>query len=322
MTPTVLVLTQDGDEHADHVVPMLVERGATVVRHDPARFPKDAALQAAFEPHGPARRSLWLGDATVDLETLTAVWFRRPNSPVVHDEIAGDAAREYAERECGLLVRDIWESLDCRLFPARHSVLDFAQRKQHQLAVATRLGFEIPPTLITTQPDEVLDFYNRHEGRIVSKPYGYQPMSSVGVMRYTEQVLPADLGYVDAVRFCPMIFQVYVPKRVELRVTVVGSEVFAAEIHSQASNRARHDWRSYDLKNTPHFPHRLPEDVHDRCLRLVRKLGLSYGAIDLILTPDGRYVFLEINPSGQYLWIERLTGLPISAAVCDFLLGR
>ena len=69
------------------------------------------------------------------------------------------------------------------------------------------------------------------------------------------------------------------------------------------------------------FPHDLPPEVQARCVRLVERLELCYGAIDMILTPDGRYVFLEINPSGQYLWIEKEAGLPISAAICDFLMA-
>ena len=118
-----------------------------------------------------------------------------------------------------------------------------------------------------------------------------------------------------------MIFQAYVPKRVELRITVVGQQVFAAEIHSQHTHHTRHDWRRYDLDETPHFPHALPPDVAQRCLRLVQALGLCYGAIDMVLTPDDRYVFLEINPNGQYLWIEQLTGLPITDALCDLLMA-
>jgi glutathione synthase/RimK-type ligase-like ATP-grasp enzyme len=118
-----------------------------------------------------------------------------------------------------------------------------------------------------------------------------------------------------------MIFQAYVPKRLEVRVTVVGSAIFPAEIHSQQTHRTRHDWRRYDHGETPYLPHALPGHVAERCLRLVAELGLCYGAIDLVLTPDGRYVFLEINPNGQYLWIEHATGMPISGAVCDLLLG-
>jgi glutathione synthase/RimK-type ligase-like ATP-grasp enzyme len=118
-----------------------------------------------------------------------------------------------------------------------------------------------------------------------------------------------------------MIFQAYVPKLVELRITVVGRRIFAAEIHSQRTNHTRCDWRRYDQGQTPHRPHELPRDLEQRCTALVERLCLRYGAIDMVLTPDGRYVFLEINPNGQYLWIEHETGLPISEAICDLLTG-
>src|SRR5262249_21476922 len=127
------------------------------------------------------------------------------------------------------------------------------------------------------------------------------------------------VAYAAAIEYSPTIFQGYVPKRVELRITVVGERVFPAEIHSQQTQHTKHDWRRYDLDNTPHFPHDLPCEIRERCVSLVKRLDLCYGAIDMVLTPDGRYVFLEINPSGQYMWIEAQTGLPISAAIADLL---
>jgi glutathione synthase/RimK-type ligase-like ATP-grasp enzyme len=108
---------------------------------------------------------------------------------------------------------------------------------------------------------------------------------------------------------------------VEIRATIVGNRVFAAEIHSQNSPKTRDDWRRYDFDNTPHLPHQLPLDMEQKCVDLVRHLNLNFGAIDLILTPQGEYVFLEINPNGQWGWIEELTGLPICAAIVDLLVG-
>ena len=87
----------------------------------------------------------------------------------------------------------------------------------------------------------------------------------------------------------------------------------------QQTNHTRVNWRRYDHHQTPYREHRLPRDVAQRCVQLVERLGLCYGAIDMVLTPDGRYVFLEINPNGQYQWIEDFTGLPISDAICDLL---
>ena len=95
--------------------------------------------------------------------------------------------------------------------------------------------------------------------------------------------------------------------------------VFAAEIHSQATHRTRCDWRRYDLGVTPHYRHTLPREIAERCARLAAESGLVYGTIDLILTPDDRYVFLELNAVGEYSWIEELTGLPIDFRARDFL---
>jgi glutathione synthase/RimK-type ligase-like ATP-grasp enzyme len=103
---------------------------------------------------------------------------------------------------------------------------------------------------------------------------------------------------------------------------VVGERVFAAEIDSQRANHTRHDWRHHDTAHTPHRVHDLPAKWRVACVRMVAELGLLFGAIDMILTPDGRYVFLELNPNGEYLWIEHLTGLAISDAVCELLVSR
>src|SRR5439155_25923556 len=84
--------------------------------------------------------------------------------------------------------------------------------------------------------------------------------------RYTEVVSKRDVAYAASLQYCPVILQAYVPKRLELRITVVGRQAFAAEIHSQQTHHTRHDWRRYDLRNTPHFPHTLPSEVQERCV--------------------------------------------------------
>jgi glutathione synthase/RimK-type ligase-like ATP-grasp enzyme len=186
------------------------------------------------------------------------------------------------------------------------------------------MGFELPPTLFTNDPDEFLDLYRECNGRLVSKitsTLALRPRFGSEFSRFTEMVSTRDVANAHSVSLCPIVLQGYVAKRVEVRVTVVGQQVFAAEIHSQATHRTRVDWRRYDLGSTPHRVHALPADVAARCTALVADAGLTFGTIDLILTPDGRYVFLELNSAGEYGWIEDLTGLPISDAIADFLLG-
>ncbi|MGW0045619.1 MvdC/MvdD family ATP grasp protein [Rhodococcus sp. NPDC003348] len=322
MTPAhVLVLTQPGDTHAAAVVRHLHAAGAEVTVFDPAEFPAAATLSLAVTSTGRVRRTLTRGPDRVDLDAVDAVWFRRPGDPVAHGETTDPAIKEYVEQECEVFAAALWDDLDALAVPGTRADIRSAGRKQTQLRLAGRLGFELPPTLVTTDPDAFLDFWDAHEGRVITKPLqrSWLVRGDESYARMAEPATTTDVAAADAVRLCPMIVQAYVPKRVELRVTVVGTEVFAAEIHSQDANHTRLDWRCYDPSTTRYGVHTLPEDIRRRCVLLVAELGLRYGAIDLILTPAGHYVFLEINPSGQWLWIEDATGLPICASIADLL---
>jgi glutathione synthase/RimK-type ligase-like ATP-grasp enzyme len=319
----ILILAEDGDAHADYLENKLRERGADRVRFNPACFPNEATLSLAYSPTGECRYTLRTRERRIELDDVNAVYNRRPEDPVAHEAIQDSLTRAFVAQECRTLVYDAWQALDCVWLPARRYVIQQAQFKAAQLRRAAALGLEIPPTLFSNDPEEILEFYRQHNGSIISKLAGnaFYPTLGQTYVRYTEVVSHRDIGHIQATRYCPMIFQAYVPKRLELRITVVGQAVFPAEIHSQFSHQTRHDWRRYDMEETPYFPHELPPDLEQRLVQLVRELGLCYGAIDMVLTPDGRYVFLEINPNGQYLWIEKAAALPISDAICDFLMA-
>jgi glutathione synthase/RimK-type ligase-like ATP-grasp enzyme len=91
-------------------------------------------------------------------------------------------------------------------------------------------------------------------------------------------------------------------------VTVIGQKIFAVEIDAQKSTRAKDDWRRYDLAHTTFQVHNLPCPIKLRITDLLRQLNLVFGCIDFIVTPDNQYIFLEINPMGQWYWAEALTG--------------
>jgi glutathione synthase/RimK-type ligase-like ATP-grasp enzyme len=120
-----------------------------------------------------------------------------------------------------------------------------------------------------------------------------------------------------------MTFQEMIPKTLELRVTVVGDRVMTASIDSQSSERAAYDWRRDGLRLAQGWKtYELPREVEEKVLRLMDYFVLNYGAIDIIATPDGRHVFLEVNPVGEFFWLERSPGLPVSDAIADVLLGH
>jgi putative peptide maturation system protein len=323
----ILILAAGDDEHAAAVEPELRRRGASVLWLDLSELPAQGEISVAYEPGERARPRLRVRHSEIDLRAVTAVWSLRPRAPVPHDNVPAGAVRDYVKQE----TLDAWIGvsalLECPWLPAPRWQEQRASHKPLQLQVASELGFEIPPTLITNSRQDFLDFYRRHNGAIVSKTVHNRLLPvdpSEGYTAYvlTEVVANRDAGYADTVRYCPVTVQPYVDKRVELRVTVVGDRVFPVALESQWTNHTRHDWRRGDHHHGRYAIHDLPPADARRCVELVRRLGLSFGALDLILTPDGRYVFLEINPNGAWLWMQRTTGLPIGAAICDLLMSH
>lgn len=318
----ILVLTGKDDPHADHVIHRLHGRGARVSRIDPADIPTMAVLSVDISDQGGTQRSLMRGRDRISLGAVDSVWFRRPGMPTPDASITDESLRSYVQTEVDVLASSTWDDLDALALPGTRSDIRQASQKTTQLARAQKIGFHVPPTLITTDPEEFLDFWDHHEGQVITKPL-YMPVITYQadpLFRMADMASTQDLTFVNSLSLCPLIVQAYVPKLVELRVTVVGSHVFAAEIRSQASNHSRTDWRNFDSSTNVFATHALPEDISEKCRTLVVGFGLRYGAIDLILTPAGDYVFLEVNPSGQWLWIEDATGLPISEAIVDLLI--
>ncbi len=318
----ILILTEEFDPHADRVSAILHARGIDVVRFNPAAFPSRAILSVAYDGRAVSTAMLDTDRATIDLTQLTAIWYRRPQPPTPDADVADPTTRDYLADECRVVLNDIWHTLACPVVPAVPGVLHRAELRAAQLAVAARLGFELPPTLITTSPRDFLAFYREHGGNVISKlpSNALRRVYRSTFARYTRSVSTREVVHAQALRRCPIIFQAYVPSGLEVRVTVVGTASFPAEIPAQPLQRTRHDWPHYEPGDTAYRPHQLPEDVAERCHRLVAELGLRFGTIDLVVTPAGRYVLLDVNPNGDYLWIEDMTGLPISEAICDLLL--
>jgi glutathione synthase/RimK-type ligase-like ATP-grasp enzyme len=203
-----------------------------------------------------------------------------------------------------------------------------SEEKVWQFELARRLGFRVPDTLITTELEAARTFYAGHQEDIIYKtfsmpaitlPRGERGQERVGMI-YTSRVKPEHLVDRDTLTASPMLFQERIAKQFEIRATIVGDRVFAAAIDATASPKANLDWRRYDNENTRYRPFALPPDIEAKLITLLQELGLRYGAADLIVTPDGEYVFLEVNPNGQYLWVEDFAGLPITAALAELLI--
>ncbi|USQ79237.1 hypothetical protein NF556_16700 [Ornithinimicrobium faecis] len=313
---SVLIVATEDDVHTRAVVEALETRGGQVAVADLSRFPQQADLSLHFTCCGQRDLSLSVGEEPLDLADIGSIWWRRPQQPLVDPAIHRETHRMFAANEMQEALSGLWHALDVFWIndPARDHV---AHRKVGQLRVAHEVSLRIPDTLITNNPDRARSFIDaRGYTQVIYKAFSALPEE----WRETRLLRPEELALLDNVRYAPVIFQEYVEAVYDLRITVVGEHVFAAAIHSQETSYPV-DFRM-DMANARVEAVELPEDVCDKLLALMARMGLVYGAIDMRLRPDGEYVFLEINPAGQFLFIEQETGQPIAAAIAETLLAH
>jgi len=320
----ILIISIENDQHVPFVTRRLDRLGEEYLWFDCTRFPVDSEIHISYARDGLTRVVLRVDDREYDLSAVKAIWLRRVRDSRPLKVLSEGVSRTYAAGVCTMVLRRLWELLDCRWLPATPEGDQHASNKLLQLSVAARIGWRLPRTLVTNSPEDFLAFYDECHGRMVTKlAAGASAYAQIRIgdkfPAFTRPVRRRDLASFRSLGFAPMMLQEYVPKRVELRITVVGTHAFAAEIDSQASPRSRDDWRQLDPDPEIYRVHRLPPEVEARCVRLVHELQLSYGALDVIVTPDGEYVFIEINPNGQWAWIEEYTRLPIADAITNYL---
>jgi len=245
-----------------------------------------------------------------------SVWFRRTKLP----EISNLRKEEkiYILKETDYLIKNMISSLQVKKWLSHPNYVYRAENKLLQLQEALKIGFKIPATLITNSHKELKNFIKTYNYDIIIKPLSYSKIDYCEGSKFffTSKVSSNIINDIDSYDLTPCIYQQNIAKEYEIRVTVVNNEIFVAAVDSQKDEDTKNDWRR---KNLQFYKIDLPNTIKIKCIGLVKKLNLKFGAIDLIKTPKGEYIFLEINPNGQWAWIEAQTGLQISDAIIKYL---
>ena len=322
---SILIITHsDDNECVTRVAEAIARKGRHIIRFDTDRYPTDVRLSAYYGRPGDERLTLTNDDGEFDLREVTAVWHRRLSFGAQLPAGLDQQLRHASIGEASAAAHGMLASLKAFRMDHLHHIRH-AENKQLQLQVARELGLDTPRTLTTNDPTAARAFAQSCEGGIVTKMLSSFAIYDEGkeLVVFTNPVQPEDLADLSGLRLCPATFQELLSKSLEIRVTVVGQRVMSAAVDSQISARATHDWRRDGVRMIHDWkPYQLPLDVEEKLLRLMDYFSLNYGAIDIILTPDRRHAFLELNPSGEFFWLERTPGLPISDAIADVLLGH
>jgi glutathione synthase/RimK-type ligase-like ATP-grasp enzyme len=320
MRSKVLILTHSADRFViDRVAEGLARRGRQAFRLDTDLFPGEVRLSAALG--GPPRHGISGPAGELDLADVSAVWNRRI-WPARLDAGLDPKLRDGAARESDAALRGFLDGLHGARWIDPPDAVRAAENKLRQLRLAEEAGLLVPRTLVSNDPAAVRAFRAEH-GDIVAKML--TPLS-VGMEHQdffvrTSLVRDEDLEHLDSLRHAPMVFQELVPKSIELRVACVGRRAFAGAIDATQSARGRVDWRLAKPGEVSWAHAEVPAEVAGRLVDLLTALGLRQGAVDLVRTPDGRHVFLEVNPVGEWGMLERDLGLPIADALAEELAG-
>jgi ATP-grasp ribosomal peptide maturase len=313
---TVLVLTRRLDPTADLVIRELQQRGTPVLRCDPGDFPESVELAARVSAAGAVTGMLRVGEREVELSEIASVYHRRPTPHRTHPRL-NDSESAWTAREASAGFGGVLAALDRPWVnhPDRNRA---AAHKPRQLVAAARAGLTVPESLVTNSAYTARAFVGAREGTVYKAMTG-GPGTTAALVRasalYTTLVASDEIT--PGVARTAHLFQEWVDKAYEVRLTVVGQRLFATRIDAHGP-RARTDWRS-DYRNLSYRAVETPEDVARAVRRLMSGFQLAYGALDFVVTPGGRWVFLELNPDGQWGWLQLATGQPIAAALADHL---
>lgn len=244
----------------------------------------------------------------IDLNTITAFYPRPYESNRLPQVMqAGDVntALRHANAVDDLLMG--WAELTPALVINRPSAMAPNNSKPYQLEQIRRLGFQVPDTLITTDPIAVRSFWERHNTVIYKSISGIRSRVSRLKLEHLERL--ADVAW------CPTQFQQYIPGK-DYRVHVIDESIFACEITSQSDD---YRYVASDADEIEILDYSLPEAIAVQCQRLATALNLTFAGIDLRCTPDGEWYCFEVNPSPGYSYYQRATGQPISMAIAQVL---
>ncbi len=318
----VLVVTQKFDPHVDRVLPILKRRGMPFFRLNTDDFHAEYVVSTSADLGAVRVRDVW-GRAVTFPDDVAAVWYRKPVPPAAPVAVTDVEAVRVVAAEVTEFLASLWSWPVARWVndPARN---ERAARKLPQLGLASRLGLRVPRSLVTNDPVEARAFVAGLPGAAACKSlkaYGYRDGEDERFIFARRVEATGFAAEAEAVAHCPTLLQEYVEKDHELRVTIIGERSFCCRIDSQGTGEARTDWRRADPFDLPHRIVPLDATV-ERALRgMLEAHGLAYGAFDLIVTPQGEIVFLELNPNGQWLWIEMITEAPMAEAMADLLGG-
>lgn len=315
MSKKVVLFTHSGDAPAliPEMTQALQARGAQALRFDSDRFPMDC--RAEFVQDGETDTITFSdGNERVTLAPDDAIWYRRARHAERLPLDMDRQLRAACVEESKSLLRGLIAAAPCFVLDSP-DLVGLCGHKPRQQRLARELGLATPRTLMTNDAAHAERFLRSCEQGAIAKMLSAFSVIADNADKRDEQVVfttamnEEHIRKLDGLRYCPMVFQERIEKRLELRITAIGRRLYAAAVDSQATPGAEVDWRERGVTLINAWtPYTLPADIEAKLHAYMDRIGMQYSAIDMIVEPSGRHVFLEANPAGEFFWLQ--TGSP------------
>lgn len=316
----ILIVSNARDATADFLQERMVTSDVSFFRLNTELLPQ---VRLRMRPSaGQLSGGFKVGERYIRLDEIGAVYYRRPIMPAVDGEFSS-GLRAWMQNE----YRRAWGGLLLALNRLRwvnHPLaISGASYKTEQLARAQRIGLRVPDTVVTTEPEEALEFCEQRDWNVIVKPLGHGEIrgedGESDWLVYTNALRRELEVKLPSVAHCPTMFQKRIDKVIDIRVTVVDDRCIAVALHSQEQPISRIDCRRNNMVGMRYSLIELPTTLSDMLVTLTASYDLHFAAIDLAQDTGGDYWFFELNPGGQWAWLEQKIGAPISAALIDCL---
>ena len=311
----VLIVGDEEDPHIKGVCEILKNNLQEYLILNPYN-PNNSSVSLEFEPF-----KVIFGDSTREIysDDVGAIWWRFKPKMIFEEKTMDEVEIEkFVTREWMGILSALEDFLEDKFWINPRSVDTKIRNKPYQLSIASSSELKIPKGIITNNFAHVMDLNSQHNP-LIYKPLSYLIIPSDRLILYANLLSNEELVAASQnISRAPSIYQEYIEKDYELRITVIGEDIYPVKIYSQTNENTIIDWRK-DQLNLEYELVSLDPEFEESLRNLHNNFNLIYGAYDFIVTPEGEHVFLEVNPVGQWLWLEEELGLDISQSIADLL---
>ncbi len=290
--------------------------GYRAVRIDTDMYPSQLSVDFYRETDVGIRKIITVAGEDIDASDVKGIWLRRIWSPKLPEDL-DPAYSGYCANESSTHFNNYLATLDKTCWMDNPSAVHKAQNKLYQMEEAVKEDILMPETLVSNNPERIKNFFNKVDGNMIAKMQTVLSvsMSGGGPEFRTSKIERSDLDSLDSVRYSPMIFQQEISKKAEYRVIFVDGKFYCGRIDNDTVASDSPDIKSN--KSVVWNNGTLPADLEAKICRMMKSMNLTFGAIDIVETIDGEFVYLEVNPVGEWGMLEMHLDLPISKAIAE-----